>query len=75
MVARAVFVDWNRIGSSASFRVPLSRQEGEGLQVGDVVALRGDPDMPDPQATVKELSPDGYAVLELVAASGRAGAS
>lgn len=74
MAVKTVFVDYNRIGSSSSFRVPLSLQEQEGLQVGDVVALTGDPDLPDQQAKVKELTPDGYAVLELVATSRRAAA-
>jgi hypothetical protein len=34
--------------------------------VCDLVLDPGDPDMPNRQATVKELTPDGYAVLELV---------
>jgi hypothetical protein len=46
--------------------VPLARQERQGLQVGDVVTLTGDPDMPDHLAKVKELTADGNAVLELV---------
>lgn len=71
---RTVFVDYNRVGSSTRFRVPLSRVERDGLQVGDTVALTGDPDMPEQHATVKELAPDGYAVLELVASSRRAAA-
>jgi hypothetical protein len=72
--SRMVFVDYNRIGSSISFRVRLSRDEREGLQVGDSVALIGDPDMSDRQAKVKELTPDGYAVLELMQSSRRASA-
>lgn len=68
---RTVFVDYNRIGSSTCFRVPLSRLERQGLQVGYVVVLTGDPDMREQQAKVKELTPDGYAVLELVASSRR----
>jgi hypothetical protein len=67
-----MFVDYNRIGSSTSFRVPLSRVERDGLQEGEIVALTGDPDMPEEQAKVTELTPDGYAVLELVESSRRA---
>jgi hypothetical protein len=63
-----VFVDYNRIGSSTSFRVPLSRAERAGLQVGDTVALTGDPEL-GRHAKVKERTPDGYAVLEVVATS------
>lgn len=63
---RTVFVGYNRIGSSTSFRVPLCRQEREGLQVGDTVALTGDREMPTRQAKVEELTSDGYAVRELV---------
>jgi hypothetical protein len=72
-VVRTVFVDYNRIGSSTCFRVPLSRRERDGLQVGDVVALTGDPDLPQQQATVMELTPEGYVVLELIATSTAAG--
>jgi hypothetical protein len=71
---RTVFVDYNRIGSSTSFRVPLSLAEREGLQVGEVVLLTGDPDMPERHAKILELTPDGYGLLELVAASRRAAA-
>jgi hypothetical protein len=67
-----VFVDYNRIGSSTSFRVPLSRAERTGLRVDDVVSLIGDPDMPEQHARVIELTADGYGVLELVTASRRA---
>jgi hypothetical protein len=71
---RTVFVDYNRIGSSISFRVPLSRQERDGVQVGDTITLTGDPDMPDQRAAVVELTSDGYAVLQLVPSSRRAAA-
>jgi hypothetical protein len=70
---RTVFVDYNRIGSSTSFRVPLSRAERDGLQVGDTVTLTGDPEMAGREASVKELTPDGYAMLELIATSTAAG--
>lgn len=58
IAVRTVFVDYNPLETGE--RNP---ERGRGA---DIVALTGDPDMPEQQAKLKELTPDGYAVLELV---------